>query len=210
MDGGVGTLSSVAIYLVDSPDEWSRRSFQDRYINPGACFDPHFLGANADLHTVTGDLSLKTRILHDRNVPHGLPNRSTSQIGKRMFAWARAQVAPSVSYTSSRPDVVKNTGEIRQPAFGQGAALTEITARVVSAGAVDIRRAVIKVLEAAPGQGGRDSLPEAALDRAHRIVLGCQPPDGVVQHLPPPAIYQVNHNRPIWVTITLISSTMRR
>ena len=70
-----------------------------------------------------------------------------------MFAWGHAQLPPTVSYTTSRPEVVTNTGKIQQPAFGLGPALTELTARVVTAGAVDIRRAVINVLQAAPTWG---------------------------------------------------------
>ena len=80
-----------------------------------------------------------------------------------MFAYSHAQVPATVSYTTSRPEVVSNFGKIYQPAFGLGPALTEITAHIVTAGAVDIRRAVINVLEAAPTYGGDDSKVQAAL-----------------------------------------------
>ena len=87
---------------------------------------------------------------------------------KRMFSWPRS--ASRTVSTTSRPEVVTNTGKIHQPAFGLGPALTEITP-VSYCGAVDIRRAIINVLQAAPEHGGVDSILRAALDRAHRAIL---------------------------------------
>ena len=76
-----------------------------------------------------------------------------------MYAWSRAQLPPRVTYTSSRPDVVSAAGRVIRPAFGSGPALVEIAAHVITAGAVDVRRAVVRVLQAPPpgGDAARDA-----------------------------------------------------
>jgi hypothetical protein len=231
IDGGKGTLVAIVVHLVDSADDWDTRAFQDRYVNPGACFDPHFLGghdhhprrrlhadtadpavhpgdaaagepaasrthmndhgdeANVDLDAIMFDLAFKTRLLHDRNVPHGLSGHPES-FGKGMVGWAHAQLPPTVIYTTSRPEVVSARGKVTLPTYGRGPALTEITARVVTAGAVDLRRAVVNVMQAPPAGQGDVAIAQAAVDRAHRVILGCQPASGVVQHLTPPTMYK--------------------